>query len=205
MSSAAADQKPVQETPEKKKSIIETPAWQSNFQRPGFLLGISLAAVICLVVLFSLLTGTLTVKTVFARGSTEIITTDPQIMVVFSEAATDDPPRTPDPGYDQDVADCRARVQGDSSLSLSILNGYPGYACRMQIELENRGPGAVRLERIEYEAPPGLEILGPEYTEPLVLAPGQRQQQDFTVMVAEDAEQGETHAFHIWQVFTPGD
>ena len=189
----------------KKESAIETPAWQSIFQRPGFLLGISLAAIVLLSVLVSFLTGTLSIKTVFAKGSTEIIATDPQIMVVFSEAATDDPPQTQDPGYKNDVATCRARVNGGTSLSLSILNGYPGYTCTLLTTLENRGPGAVRLDRLEYEVPPGLKIQGPEYAEPLILAPGQRQQQDFTVMVAEDAQQGETHAFHIWQVFTPGD
>ena len=174
---------------------------------PGYLGGISLLAFIPLLIWIGFLTGTLSVKTVFARGETEIIATDPQIVVVFSEAATDDPVRTLDPGFDQDVATCRARVrvQGGSSLSLTILNGYPGYICTLQATLVNRGPGAVRLDRLEYEVPPGLEILGPEYAEPLILAPGQRGQQNFAVMVAEDAEQGETHAFHIWQVFTPGD
>ena len=196
----------MQETLDNKtESAIETPAWRSFFQRFDFILGISLAAIVTLAVLVGFLTGTLSVKTVFARGKTEIIATDPGIMVVFSGAVTDDPPQTLDPGFEEDVAYCRARVQGGSSLSLSILNGYPGYACRLQIELENRGQGAVRLDRLEYEIPPGLEILGPEYAEPLILAPGQRGQQNFAVMVAEDAEQGETHAFHIWQVFTPGD
>lgn len=96
MLSAAADQKPVQDTSdEHSKAALEAHVRRSDFQRPGFIFGISLAAIIFLAVLFSLLTGTLSVKTVFARGSTEIIATDPGIMVVFSEAATDDPPRTP--------------------------------------------------------------------------------------------------------------
>lgn len=88
---------------------------------------------------------------------------------------------------------------------LSILNGYPGYACTLQTTLENRGQGTVRLDRLEYEVPAGLNILGPEYAEQLILAPGQRKQQDFTVLVEEDAKQGGTHSFHIWQVFTPQD
>jgi hypothetical protein len=75
----------------------------------------------------------------------------------------------------------------------------------MQTTLENRGQGAVRLDRLEYEIPDGLAIQGPEYPEQLVLAPGQRAQQDFTVRVTEAAEQGGTYGFHIWQVFTPQD
>lgn len=90
-------------------------------------------------------------------------------------------------------------------MSLSILNGYPGYTCTMQVALENLGPGAVRLERLEYEVPPGVNILGPEYAQPMILAPGLSQQQDFAVLVTEDAQQGVTHGFHIWQVFTPQD
>ena len=126
-------------------------------------------------------------------------------MVVFSEAATDDPPRTRDPGYNEDVADCRAQVKAGTTLSLSILNGYPGYACRLQATLENRGQGAVRLDRLEYEVPAGLDIQGPETPEELVLAPGQRLQQDFTVRVAETAQERGNLGFHIWQVFTPQD
>lgn len=206
MLSAAADQTPVQDTSdEHSKAALEAHVRCSRFQRPGSILGVSLAAIITLAVLFSFLTGTLSVKTVFARGSTEIIITDPQIAVVFFEAVTDDPPRTRDPGLEEDVADCRARVNAGTTLSLSILNGYPGYTCRLQATLENRGQGAVRLDRLEYEVPAGLNILGPEYAEPLLLAPGQRKQQDFTVLVEEEAEQGRTHGFHIWQVFTPQD
>jgi hypothetical protein len=166
-------------------------------------LGISLAAIITLAVLVGLLTGTLSVKTVFAKGSAEIIATNPGIMVVFSEAATDDLPRTLDPRLEEDVADCRARVNAGTTLSLSILNGYPGYACRLQATLENRGEGAVRLDRLEYEVPAGLDIQGPETREELVLAPGQRLQQDFTVRVAETAQERGNLGFHIWQVFTP--
>ena len=206
MLSAGADQKFMQETPDQNvKSAIEAPAWRSYLQRPGTMVGISLAAIVFLAVLVSFLTGTLSINTVFARGSTEIIATDPKIKVIFSEVATDDPPRTLDPGYEQDVATCRARVQGGTSLSLSILNGYPGYACSLQATLENRGQGAVRLDRLEYEVPPGLNILGPDNAGGLILAPGQRRQQHFTVMVAEDAEEGETHGFHTWHVFTPQD
>ena len=62
-------------------------------------------------------------------------------MVVFSEAATDDPPRTRDPGLEEDVADCRAQVKAGTTLSLSILNGYPGYACRLQIDAREPRPG----------------------------------------------------------------
>ena len=194
----------MQETTDKySKAALEAPARRSDFQRPGFILGISMAAVIFLVVLFSFLTGFPNLDTVFAKGLTEIIATDPGIMVVFSEAVTDDPPWTLDPGYEQDVASCRVSLRGGVSLTLSILNGYPGYTCTMQTTLENRGQGAVRLDRLEYEIPGGLAIQGPEYPEQLVLAPGQRAQQDFTVRVAEAAEQGGTHGFHIWQVFTP--
>jgi hypothetical protein len=193
------------ENPPNEESVQEASSRRSSLRRPDLMVGISLIAIIFLVVLFSFLTGFLSINTVFARGSTEIIASDPGIKVVFSGAVTDDPPQTLDPGYEQDVATCRARVQGDTSLSLSILNGYPGYTCTLQTALENRGPGAVRFDRLEYEVPPGLKILGPEYAEQLILAPGQDELQDFTVLIEEEAEQDGTLSFHIWQVFTPVD
>ena len=63
----------------------------------------------------------------------------------------------------------------------------------------------MRLDRLEYEVPAGLDIQGPETREELVLAPGQRLQQDFTVRVAETAQERGNLDFHIWQVFTPQD
>jgi hypothetical protein len=196
----------MQETPEaNKESVVEEPAWRSYLRRFEFILGISLAAIIFLAFLVSFLTGFLSINTVFAKGSTEIVAVNPEIKVVFSEAATDDPPQTLDPGQEQDVAHCRAWLQGGASLSLSILNGYPGYTCTLQTMLENRGQGAVRLYRLEYEIPDGLTIQGPEYPQELILAHGQRAQQDFTVLIKEEADQGGNYDFHIWQVFTPVD
>jgi hypothetical protein len=190
----------VKEIPDKDNtSAIAAPAWRSSLQHPGFILGIGLAAIIPL----GVLAGFLRLNTVFARGSSEIIATDPGIKVVFSEAVTDDPPHTQDPGHEQDVAYCRARVKGGASLSLSILNGYPGYACTLQTTLENRGQGVVRLRRLEYDVPTVLAIQGPEYPQELVLAPGQRAQQDFSVVVQAQAKQNDLLGFQIQQVFAP--
>ena len=185
-------------------SISEVHRWRRYTQRPDLISGISLAAVITLVV-FGIMSGTLSIKTVFAKGSVEIEAANPEIKVIFSQAITDDPPRTLDPGLEEDVADCRARVKAGNSLSLSILNGYPGYACTLQTTLENRGQAVVRLNRMEFEVPNGLVIQGPESPEELVLSPGQREQQEFILRVTEAAGQGSIQDFHIWQVFTARD
>ena len=79
MPSAAADQNSGQASPGQNQSasVDECMVWRSYTRRPDLVLGISLAAIITLAVLVGFLTGTLSIKTVFARGSTEIIATDP--------------------------------------------------------------------------------------------------------------------------------
>ena len=186
---------------DKSSSVYGLHGWRGYTCRPDLILGIYLAAVISLI-LIGFLNGTLSIKTVFAKGSVEIVAANPEIKVSILQANTDDPLRTLDPGLEEDVADCRARVKAGNSLSLSILNGYPGYACTLQTTLENRGQEVVRLNRMEFEVPNGLVIQGPESPEELVLSPGQREQQEFILRVTEAAGQGSIQDFHIWQVFT---
>ena len=89
MLSDAADQKPVQETPGKnnKEALAKRTPGAAASGGLDFVLGISLAAIITLAVLVGFLTGTLSIKTVFAKGSAEIVATKPEIKVSLHRGA----------------------------------------------------------------------------------------------------------------------
>ncbi|HEY5625999.1 MAG TPA: hypothetical protein VIT93_05885, partial [Dehalococcoidia bacterium] len=128
----------------------------------------------------------------------------------FIEATTDDPVGSTDPGYEKDVATCTATVLSDELVEVVITNAYPSYTCTFSTVIENTGVLPVLRGTLLFDVPPVLtltEITG--HTE-VLLEPGQRDIEEFSVHVEQEAEQQTTYVFRILKPFelhatgTPG-
>jgi len=173
-------------------------------KRPSdFVISLGLVAIIPLAVLFGYLTGLIRVDRAFARGSAEIASRGAPLQVAFASAGSDDPLKSQDPGQDLDVGSCQVEILKDGTLSITVLNGYPGYTCKLQVTLHNRGGQRASLHAIQYDLPPEISLEGPVYPGGLDLPPGKKAQQTFTLRVLPEAGQAKGYDFTILEVFEP--
>jgi len=163
--------------------------------------GKGFAVIVVLGITLGLLNGMLNIEPSFAKGYAEIECPHPSAKVVFIETSTDDPPGTVDPGYDKDVASCRAKVWRGALVFVSICNGYPSYTCTFSTTIYNSGTLPVRLESQQFKVPPELTVTALEGLPGLVLEPGQQAVQAFSVHVEQEAEQRARYRFRIGQLF----
>ncbi|CAG0982756.1 hypothetical protein ANRL2_02567 [Anaerolineae bacterium] len=166
--------------------------------RLGALRGRCFAVITVLVVILGLLSGMMNIESSFASGSAEIRQTS---QVVFIDASTDDPPGTPDPGYDKDVASCTAQVQNETLVLVSIHNGYPSYTCTFSTTIHNSNTLPTCLESLEFSVPPALTVMEQRDPADLVLKPGEQTVQVFSVRVGQSAKPATAYGFRISEVF----
>jgi hypothetical protein len=128
----------------------------------------------------------------------------------FVEASTDDPPGSTDPGYEKNVATCTARVVNDELVEVVLTNAYPSYTCTFTTVIENTGVLPVRRGTLFFDVPPVLTLTEVSGLTEVVLDPGQRDVEEFSVHVEQEAEQETIYVFRVLKPFelyatgTPG-
>ena len=120
----------------------------------------------------------------------------------FTDASTDDPPGTIDPGYDKDVASCTATVVDSKHVKVVITNGYPSYTCTFTTTIYNNGSLPERREPLVLDVPPVLTVTDLNDLTGVVLDPGEEDVEEFSVHVEQEAEQGATYHFTIKKPFS---
>jgi hypothetical protein len=156
-----------------------------------------------LLILLFLLSGCQSPPQAFAQGSAEIILADPEMLVVFTTADTNDSDVSIDPGMEQNVASCKAQVNQGTSVVWSIYNGYPGYSCTLRLVVQNRGENPVRMDDLEIETPGELIVTAPGFSQQDVLLAGGIAEYSFTLSVLPHAEQGMAYQVSIRELFVP--
>jgi len=121
--------------------------------------------------------------------------------VAFTSAGTNDPPGAVDPGYTKDVAQCTAVVTNFEVVDIAIQNGYPSYTCTFTVDILNTGYLPVKLTQLAIEAPWVLTVTDLDNHLGMLLQPGQRDRERFSVHVEQPAEQGATYSFQIEKTF----
>ena len=174
-----------------------------NLPTSDFLISLGVLVAILLAVLFGYLTGFQGVERVSAKGSAQIASREAPLQVAFASAESDDPLGSPDPGKELEVGSCQVAILKDGSLRITVLNAYPGYACHLQVTLHNRGGQTASLQEIQYDLPPEITLEGPAYPAGLVLPPGKKAQQTFTLRITPEAREGEVYSFSLLEAFEP--
>lgn len=136
-----------------------------------------------------------------------------EMNVEFVEAFTNDdgvvndPTKDPndngiDPGHDKDVGSCTALIDPTTgNVSLTMSNGYPSYTCRFWTTIQNVGSLTLRRGRPVINALPVLTLTEPVPVPCATLDPGEREVEEFTVHIEQEAEQGFTYQFTISKKF----
>lgn len=125
----------------------------------------------------------------------------PYAGVDFTSASTNDPPGTLDPGYAKDVASCRASIMYDDKVNVLVENGYPSYTCTFTVTVNNTGVLPLQLQPLVINAPWVLTVTPLQDDTGLILLPGARDAESFSVHVEQPAAQGATYAFTIQKTF----
>ena len=140
---------------------------------------------------------------VYGSSSNTLITQNAEhTNVKFIDAKTDDPPGTIDPGYDKDVADCRAQVLSDQVVEVVLSNAYPSYTCAFSVTARNDGPVPARVGPITFEVPPELTLTEISGSSDALLNPGDDHIEDFTVHVEQEARERFTYTFNIYKAIS---
>ncbi|NIM92148.1 MAG: hypothetical protein GTO18_00325 [Anaerolineales bacterium] len=126
-----------------------------------------------------------------------------ELNVEFTDAYTNDDIGGIDPGYDKDVANCEALVDGNGeTVSLTITNGYPSYTCQFWVEITNVGLGSLVFTRPEIIAPDELTVTEPDPQSCGILNPSEAEVETFTVHVEQEAEHWANYTFTIQKTFS---
>jgi len=107
-----------------------------------------------------------------------------------------------DPGYDKAVARCEAKILTSDKVLVEVTNGYPSYTCRFWTEIRNSGCRPVQRKTPVIKPPPELTVKKVNPPGSLLLQPGARIMESFTVHVEQSARQGGTYRFTIDNMFT---
>ena len=129
------------------------------------------------------------------------------VNVDFVAASTNDPPGSIDPGYDKNVATCKARVVSAKEVAVVLTNAYPSYTCTFTTTIRNSGRLTVRRGPLQIDAPPVLTVTEIGAPGDIVIKPCRDDIEKFSIHVEQQAQQGSTYAFTIrkpFEVFVQG-
>jgi hypothetical protein len=107
-----------------------------------------------------------------------------------------------DPGYDKDVANCIAEVQGSDKVLITITNAYPSYTCRFWTKIRNLGKITLHCEASVINASPELTVIAVDTQQCDMLYPNKTEVEEFTVHIEQPAQQGGSYQFSIEKKFT---
>lgn len=125
-----------------------------------------------------------------------------EINANFIDASTDDPPGTIDPGYGKDVASCTATVVDKHLVEVVITNAYPSYTCTFTTTIYNGGCLPECRKPLEFDVPPVLTVTDLNDLTGVILYPGEKDIEEFSVHLEQEAEQGATYYFTIKKPFS---
>lgn len=75
----------------------------------------------------------------------------PDVNVIFSDASSNDPTGTLDPGYDKDVAYTEVSIIESQTLRVTVTNAYPGYSPMVTFNLTNVSGTLAKVMRVSYK------------------------------------------------------
>lgn len=107
---------------------------------------------------------------------------------------------TADESSGPSVGTCTATVGSDGNATISVDNGYPGYACRLSLWVRNDGSDPVTPSTPQITCPPAV-VLTPMRADWSELAPGEVLSLEFRLEISAQAQPGGTYGFSIVQTF----
>jgi len=159
----------------------------------GMLLTLSLIAI-------GFLSGFLKISPVYAQGTAGVVMIGDDPQIVFTSASTSDPGRKADTGMDQHIGRCTASLH-KGIVDFTVLNGYPGYQCTLDISLANKGENEAVLQGVEIEAPPELLVYAINKSAGSILQPGEEMTENFMIRIMPQAEENMGYPVSIQVVF----
>ena len=163
--------------------------WNANWPKPRLVMAATLAFNLLMLVAWA------------DQGMDAGAWTTSYAQVAFINATTNDPPGSLDPGYTKDVAQCAAQVTNHEEVDVVVQNGYPSYTCTFTVDILNTGYLPVKIAPLAFDAPWVLTVTALENHTGMLLQPGQRDRERFSVHVEQPAQQGATYSFQIEKTF----
>jgi hypothetical protein len=131
-------------------------------------------------------------KVLFIGGTVETGNVDAD----FDAANTTDTGTTIDPGSDKHVGSCEVTGVGTDELTITILNGYPGYSCDVFFYVTNTGSIPVKVQAYNLTGVPA-ELVVTTTGLPIgtQLEPNEELLGDLHIRVLQEAEELASYSF----------
>jgi hypothetical protein len=144
-------------------------------------------------ILAVVLIGFLDTNPAYASGLIRVSSNE-SLYIQFISASTNDSGKRIDPGQNIHVGQCTAIIN-KKSIDFRIYNGYPGYECTLTVKLKNMSKQAVRLQRLEINAPNSLLFTPPVLPAGFVLNPNKEVTLSFRLRIQQIAKENERYRF----------